>query len=128
MGLRLKTLFKDPEQVTPFLTYLEKRIIHEGEILFRQGDPANAIYFVELGQLSTVIELIGGRTKPVQVFGSGKLIGEVDFYTQAVHQTTAIADSDSCVYQLTHTALHQMQQERPQTAVVFSEMLLSLRS
>lgn len=126
LALHLKTVFKDPSQVTPFITYLEKLDVQAGEVVFRQGDRADALYFVELGQLCRVVPLYGGQTKPVQLHDSGDWVGEIDFYTQAHYQTTAVAECDSRLYRLTRAALQQMQQDHPQAAVVFSELLLSV--
>lgn len=126
LGLHLKTLFSDPTQVAPFLTYLETLNLSEGEVLFRQGDRADALYFVELGQIRTLVQLYGGQTKPMQLRESGDLVGEVDFCTQALYQTAAVAESDSRLHRLTRSAFQRMQQEHAQTAIVFSEMLLSL--
>ncbi|UBF30416.1 cyclic nucleotide-binding domain-containing protein (plasmid) [Kovacikia minuta CCNUW1] len=126
LSLRLKTVFQDPEQVAPFITYLEQRDVRVGDCLFRQADPADAIYFLELGQVHTVVEFISGQPKSVQSYESGALIGEIDFYTQSGYQTTAVAQCDSHLYCLTRAALHRMQQAHPQTALAFSNMLLSL--
>ncbi len=126
LPLQLKTIFKDPEQVAPFMAYLEKLTVQTGDRLFRQGEPADAIYFVELGQIRTIVGHISGQAKAVQMIDSGSLIGEVDFYSQALYQTTAIAMSDSHLYRLTRTALQTMQKAHPQVALAFTEMLLSL--
>jgi CRP-like cAMP-binding protein len=57
---------------------------------------------------------------------AGEWVGEIDFCTQATYQTMAVAETDSHLYRLTRVALEQMQQDHPQAAVVFTEMLLSV--
>ncbi len=128
LSLHLKTIFQDPTQVAPFLTYLEKLDLQAGDCLFQQGDRADAIYFVELGQITTAIAQMSGQTKPVQTVTTGAIVGETDFYTQMTYQTTATAQCPSHLYRLTRNALQQMQQTQPQTALAFSEMLLSRRA
>ncbi len=125
LHLHLKTVFQDPEQVPLFMTYLEKVEIQAGDSLFRQGEPADAIYFLEFGQINTLVELISGHNKPVQTAESGDLVGEIDFYSQTFYQTTSIAKSDSRLYRLTRSAFEHMKHHHPQVALTFSDMLLS---
>jgi CRP-like cAMP-binding protein len=125
LALQLKTLFQDAEQVKPFMTYLEKQDLFKGRFLFQQGDPVEALYFVERGQIKLSFTLYGGQVKPVQTCDSGELVGEVDFYTQSVYQTTATAVQNTQLYLLTRAALQQMQKEHPEAAIAFSQMVLT---
>ncbi|MCY6490319.1 cyclic nucleotide-binding domain-containing protein [Leptolyngbya sp. GGD] len=125
LALQLKTLFQDAEQVKPFMTYLEKLDLFKDEPLFQQGDEVDGLYFIEIGQVRLSVKLYGGQCSPVQICSAGELVGEVDFYTQTVYQTTAIATQNSQVYRLTRHALQQMQQEHPSAAIAFSEMILT---
>jgi hypothetical protein len=125
LALQLKTLFQDAEQVKPFMTYLEKQDLFKGRFLFRQGDPVDALYFVERGQINLSVTLYGGQVRSVQTCDSGELLGEVDFYTQSAYQTTAIAVQNSQLYLLTRTALQRMQKEHPAAAIAFSQMVLT---
>lgn len=125
LALQLKALFHDFDQVKTLMTYLEKIDLSENYCLFQQGDPVNALYFVEMGQVGLSVKQYGVQPKTQQVCNSGDFVGEIDFYTQAFYQTTAIATPHSQVYQLTRASLERIQQEHPSTAIAFSEMILT---
>ena len=93
--------------------------------LFRQGDAAGSLYFVEMGQIHLSAELYGGQVKPIQVCGAGELVGDVDFCTQTIYQMTAVVTQPSQLYRLTRSALQRMQQEQPSAAIAFHEMVLA---
>jgi CRP-like cAMP-binding protein len=48
-----------------------------GQTLFRQGDPADALYLVARGSLQVIIEEPGGRERIVDTLGRGALVGEM---------------------------------------------------
>ncbi|XGV98301.1 MAG: cyclic nucleotide-binding domain-containing protein [Leptolyngbya sp. BL-A-14] len=125
LSLQLSTLFQKPEQVKLFAIFLEKLDLPKGHCLFQQGESVDAFYFVEMGQINLLVEQYGGQVKAIQTCGAGELLGDVDFYTQTVYPTTAVATQNSQVYRLTRTALQQMQQDYPQVAIAFNEMVLT---
>jgi CRP-like cAMP-binding protein len=125
LALQLNALFHDFAQVKTLLTYLEKLDLSQNPCLFQQGDAADALYIVEMGQVELSIKQYGGQPKTQQLCNSGDLIGEIDFYTQACYQTTAIATPHSQVYQLTRAALKRLQQEHPTIALGFSDIVLA---
>ncbi len=125
LALQLRTLFQNAEQVKPFTDYLEKLDLPPDACLFRQGEPAGALYFVEMGQIQLSAELYGGQVKPIQICGAGELVGEVDFCTQTIYQMTAVVTQPSQLYRLTRPALQRMQQEQPAAAISFNEMVLA---
>lgn len=57
----------------------------------------------------------------VQTIGAGSFVGEMEFFLGTAHQTSAIADSASTIHRLSSDAFTQMQQEAPQTAIVFQK-------
>jgi sulfate permease, SulP family len=126
LSLQLQRFFSDPEQVSNFMPYLEKVSVPVGEFLFRQGAAPDALYFVESGQVSTLLELNENQTLRLQTLGAGTIVGEIAFHRQAPYRASAIADQPTTVYRLTHTALQTMRQNNPQTAAVYQEFLLSL--
>lgn len=58
-----------------------------------------------------------------ETLGSGAIVGETNFYSQAVYSTCAIADQSSTLYHLSTSALQRMQQAHPQLAAQFSNFM-----
>jgi sulfate permease, SulP family len=126
LPLQLQRLFSDPEQVANFIPYLEKLELLPEEVLFRQGEQSEALYFLESGQITTVLELTDGKMLRSQTLRMGTVIGEMEFHAKTVYERTAIADQSTTVYRLLRSRLQDMQQEQPETAAVFQEFMLSL--
>ncbi|HEY9887811.1 MAG TPA: SulP family inorganic anion transporter [Candidatus Obscuribacterales bacterium] len=120
-AMQLEEFFTDRDRVKPFMQYLEKRKIAAGELLFEQGNAATALYFIESGQISTFLELGEGKTKQLQTSGPGTIVGEVGLYGQTRYAGSGMADKPSSVYQLSRSALEQMQQEHPDIAAEFHQ-------
>ncbi|MEM6434779.1 MAG: SulP family inorganic anion transporter [Cyanobacteria bacterium P01_D01_bin.115] len=122
-ALQLEEFLSDPNQVKPFMQYLEKMRVEAGELLFEQGKASTALYFIESGQISTFLELADGKKQPLQTSGPGTIVGEVGFYGQTVRAGSGIADKTTCVYTLSRKALMKMQRERPDIAAEFHQVV-----
>jgi SulP family sulfate permease len=120
-AMQLEEFFPDPDQVRPFMQYLEKIRLPAGACLFQQGDIADALYFIETGQISTVLTVENGKTKPLQTSGPGTIVGEIGLYGQTEYAGSGIADKPTTVYQLSQRSLQQMQQEQPAIAATFHQ-------
>lgn len=55
----------------------EKRILNHGEILFDEGDPADAIYLILSGTVGAYKKSSTGEMKQLHKIGSGEIVGEV---------------------------------------------------
>ncbi len=125
LPLLLKNLFPDSNQVSQFIPYLEKQQLGPETVLFQQDVSPDALFFVELGQLSTFFTSETGQTRRVRTLGPGTVVGEIAFFTRSPYKATAIADQPSTLYRLSIESLQRMVQENPQTAAVFQEFMLS---
>jgi SulP family sulfate permease len=124
--MQLKTyLTADSNQISVLMKYLELITLEVDDYLFHQGDTATALYFIESGEISTVLNT-DSRDRRVQTLSAGTTIGEVEFYTQAVYALTAIADKPTRLYRLSSQALQCMREEHPQVAATFSEWMNAL--
>ena len=81
------------------LADLEQRLItvpvSRGEVLMRQGDPADALYLVASGRF--VVEVDGRRIAEV---GGGSPLGEIGFFADGIRTATVMALRDSIVLKL----------------------------
>ncbi len=127
LAMQLKTyLAADSQQIATLMQYLEVVPLAIHEALFRQGDVADAFYFVETGEISTVMTLDNGKERRVQTLSAGTTVGEVEFYTQGPYGLSAIANQPTRLYRLRRPDLHRMQAEAPQIATVFSDWMNAL--
>ena len=76
---------------------LETRALKRGDVLVRQGDPADALYIVLTGRFAVTIE---GRREPITEIGPDQPIGEIAFLTGGTRTATVTAMRDSLVLRL----------------------------
>jgi len=76
---------------------LETRALKRGDVLVRQGDPADALYIVLTGRFAVTRE---GRREPISEIGPDQPIGEIAFLTGGLRTATVTALRDSLVLRL----------------------------
>jgi NTE family protein len=76
---------------------LALRTLRRGDVLMRQGDPADALYVVVSGRFTVTLE---GRQDPLSEIGPGQPVGEIAFLTGGRRTATVTAMRDSLVLAL----------------------------
>jgi SulP family sulfate permease len=104
--------------------YLEELAVEAGQVLFHAGDAVDALYLIETGEITVLLEIAAGQTRRLQSLGAGNLVGETEFFSQALHQTSAIADQPSTLYRLSQTALQQMQKDHLEGVATFQQFVI----
>ncbi|PSN79363.1 hypothetical protein C8B47_12025, partial [filamentous cyanobacterium CCP4] len=123
LPLQLQKLFADPDQIVPFMDYLEKLQLPGGATLFASGDAANQLYFLESGQVSTATATGAGQ-RWEHTYKPGTVIGAIAFYTQTSYLVRAYTDQPSTVYRLTYKQYQVMLDHHPTVATTFQAMML----
>jgi len=99
----------------------ESRYIHEGDVLFREGDAADGGYVVQEG----AFELASVRSRgdePVAV-GPGVLLGELALLTETVRSATATAIEPSAVMRIPRKLFLKMLEGYPDAAQRLREVI-----
>jgi NTE family protein len=71
----------------------------KGEVVYQQGDAANAFYIVSSGRLRA-FSTLGGQDKTFTVFHNGDSFGEISLLTGETHSATVQALNDTLILQL----------------------------
>jgi len=108
------------------LEYLGKKTIKPGDVVIRQGDPPDAMYFIESGRVTARLELSEGRSVRLRSMGSGTVVGEIGLYLEMPRTATVVADQAGVVYCLTAEALQRMGVEAPGLAAAFHHFMVRL--
>ncbi|MFA6438435.1 MAG: cyclic nucleotide-binding domain-containing protein [Bacteriovoracaceae bacterium] len=83
-----------PEEMEGVLTCIEPIEVSEGEVLFRQGEPGNALYLINEGTIDIVADT-GNEQKVIASLGSGQSFGEMALLSTDSRTATAVATEDS---------------------------------
>lgn len=108
--------------------YIEKRTFDAGDVLIAQGDDANTIYFIEIGQVSIFIEEDHGESIPIRTLQMGTVVGEIGFYHNHQRTASVIADTVTIAYALSRENFEKMKQENPQLSIAVNELLVRIVS
>lgn len=87
----------------------EERTLEQGDVLYREGEPCDAVYILTEG---TIEFTIGDR--PLARLGPGELFGEQGALSEAPRGATAIAARDSTVLALPVQVFRDLTRELPE--------------
>ena len=108
------------------LEYLDKKTIKPGDVMIRQGDLPDAMYFIESGRVTARLELSGGRSVRLRSMGSGTVVGEIGLYLEMPRTATVVADQAGVAFCLTAETLRRMEIESPGLAAAFHHFMVRL--
>jgi SulP family sulfate permease len=97
----------------------EYREIPTGELLVRQGDPSNEMFFVETGRVHVLLRLgssSGDESKRLRTYGPGTVVGEMGFYSGELRSADIAAVKDTRVLCLTRERLAEIENTHPALA------------
>ena len=100
----------EDEALAALVPELEWFSLPGGRTLFRQGDPADALYLVVSGSLG----VFAGPTERVRLVAAGDSIGEISLITGENRQHTARALRDSELLRLDRAAYEALTRQYPQ--------------
>ncbi|MGI6358283.1 MAG: Crp/Fnr family transcriptional regulator [Bacillota bacterium] len=124
-SLRRVSLFSDLGDSELFLIFraLQTCSFPAGSVIFSQGEPGEAVCFVESGQvkISTVAE--DGREKAISLMGEGEVFGEVVLFAGGPYPATATAITDCAIGMLQNERLLQLVAANGTLAVSLLQLL-----
>lgn len=97
-----------------------------GDIIIEQGDSADCVYFLEIGQVSVFLQNDDGERIRLQTINMGGIFGEIGFLLKQPRSATIVANTTSIVWTLTRHDLQQLQHEAPDVVSAFENMMLEI--
>jgi SulP family sulfate permease len=123
---QLKKVFSTPEQIEGFMNYLDRVELDQDHILMRQGDPPEAMYFLDSGQVTTQLMLENKPPMRLRSMGGGTVIGEVGLYLKQIRNATVYTSKPSVVYRLSEASLRAMEAQEPEVAAALHQWMVRL--
>jgi CRP-like cAMP-binding protein len=94
-----------------------------GAPVFRQGDPAIALFVVRTGEVKMVSVNEHGREFMQGVFGPGQTFGEPPFFAHQAYPASAVAVSDAEVWRLERDGAEALLREHPEIHLALTRVL-----
>lgn len=95
------------------LPRLEKVILHQGQILFEQGDPSDCLYIVVEGQLTAMLLTAEGKFKVVGTVDKGETVGELGALSNQPRSLTIRAGVECKLLKLPRKEFEEFCKEQP---------------
>lgn len=93
--------------------------------IYRQGDPADAVYYIEAGQVQLTVVSTQGKEGVIALLGAGDFFGEGCLAGQPVNMATASAMQKSTISRIDKKAMINALHEHPAMSEMFMGFLLS---
>ena len=94
---------------------------HKDQIVFSQGDPADAVFYVERGEVKVTVVSEQGKEAVVAILGTNQFFGEGCLAGQAQRIATVATMTDSVIVRLEKAAIVRVIQQES----AFSEMFIA---
>jgi signal-transduction protein with cAMP-binding, CBS, and nucleotidyltransferase domain len=108
-------------QVMPYFTHVSVAV---GDVIWSQGDMADALYLIESGCLRATYTY-EDHTEPLQeTMVAGTVAGEMTALSGTHRNATAVAERDAQLWRLSIESLERLQREKPDVAKDFIKLVL----
>jgi NTE family protein len=95
----------------------------KGTVVFRQGDPCDAIYLIISGRCESRRSNGNGGEEIEEVSGPGDTLGDSEFLNQEPYRSTVKVVTDSVMLRLPSVALQELFKRKPSFAGRFSQTI-----
>lgn len=93
----------------------EKKVLTAGQVLFKEGAPAESAYIVVAGRVAI---LSSGNADPEGFAGPGALLSELALITRVERKFTAVAEGDLEIIRISRALFRRLIEEYPQVAQI----------
>lgn len=100
-------------------SYRTKRVV------FHQGDPAEAVHFIEAGHVRLTVLSRAGKAGVIAILGPGEFFGEGCLAGQPLYLSTASTMTPARIVSVARERMMRMMTERPEIARLFIGHLLA---
>src|SRR6202045_1169340 len=98
---------------------------HKDQIVFSQGDPADAVFYIERGEVKVTVVSEQGKEAVVSILGTNQFFGEGCLAGQAQRIATVATMTDSVIVRLEKAAILRVIHQEPTFSEIFIAHLLN---
>ena len=111
--------------ITSILEKMEWFSLPGGRILFRQGDPANALYLVTSGCLAVLMRQPDGSESRVAQVHAGETVGEMALISGEPRSATVVATRDSSLLRIARDSFETLIRRHPDAMFHLAKQLVA---
>lgn len=95
-----------------------------GQIIFRQGDPATSLYYVQQGRVQISIISDQGKEGVTAIHGAGELFGQEGMMRLGSHRSNAVSTAASTIRKIDNRAMIRVMKAESSLAISFLSFVL----
>lgn len=95
-----------------------------GEVLFREGEPSDALFLLISGRLQASVTSVGGVDQVVGEIGRGESVGEMGVLSNKPRRATVIALRDSVLARIELSAFNELLETYPSLALKLTSVII----
>lgn len=96
-----------------------------GEVVFLQGDPADAVFYIQKGKVQITVVSKQGKEGVIAVLGPGEFFGEGCLAGQPLQIATAAVTAESAIIKIEKQTMICVLRDEPTLSQMFMSFLLS---
>ena len=100
----------------------------KGAVIFSQGEPANAVFYIQKGKVKIVVTSDQGKEAVVAILGAGDFFGEGCLVGQPLRLATSTAMTESEVMRVKKMEMIRVLHDEPAFGEMFTNFLLTRNS
>ena len=97
----------------------------QGEPIFLQGDPADAVFYIQKGKVQITVVSKHGKEGVIAVLGAGEFFGEGCLAGQPLQIATAEATAESAIIKIEKQTMIRVLHDEPTLSQMFMSFLLT---
>jgi CRP/FNR family cyclic AMP-dependent transcriptional regulator len=97
----------------------------KGQAIFRQGDAANAVYYIDKGKVQITVASKQGKEGVIAILEPAEFFGEGCLAGQPLHMATASAMAEAAILRIEKETMIRLLHEQPTFSKLFMGFLLS---
>lgn len=114
----------DPIALDALQEQLSWHYFANGEIIFKQGDPSDGMYFVINGRLRATLTRADGSKKDLGTIDPGQPLGEMGVLSDAPRSATIHAVSETNLVKLTSQKFKHLTRQYPQLMISIAQVIV----
>ena len=98
--------------------------VPEGKVLWKQNDPPDGLYIVQSGILRATYQFADPTPPMVETMVPGTIAGELSTLSGLERNATCVVARAAVLWKLSSENLARLEQERPELARAFTQLVL----
>jgi SulP family sulfate permease len=115
-------------QLVRLVGLMERQFVAAGTVLIRRGDPADALFVIESGQVTAQVVQANGVITRLETMHGGRVVGELGFYLRQPRTADVVVGVDSWVYRVGWADLERLGRDDPALLSGFHQLMAHLLS